>query len=82
MEKVNGTGPNGSDDNCKLEFDYACLRKGTANMIAVVMEPSMRSTKGWVGVVGGVLRAHLRWAFCSPLDFGAHGASCRMFFSD
>ena len=25
------------------------------------------------------IHVHLRWAFCSPLDCGAHGASCRMF---
>ena len=26
--KVAGKGPNGHNDNCKMEFDYGCLRKG------------------------------------------------------
>eukprot|EP00966_Prymnesium_polylepis_P280331 6477347-Prymnesium_polylepis.1 len=39
----------------KFEFGYALLRKGVQRMVAVVMEPEMRDTKQWVGVVGGKL---------------------------
>ena len=43
--KVSGKGDAGDDDNCKREFEYACLRKGVAKMITVVMEPCCRDTK-------------------------------------
>ena len=50
--KVSGKGDAGDDDNCKREFEYACLRKGVAKMITVVMEPCCRDTKKWQGGVG------------------------------
>ena len=50
--KVAGKGDAGDDDNCKREFEYACLRKGVAKMITVVMEPCCRDTKKWQGGVG------------------------------
>ena len=38
--KANGDGPNGQDDNCKCEFDYALRRQGVKKMITVVMDPA------------------------------------------
>ena len=55
LEKANGDGPNGADDNVKFEFDHALRRRGVARMVSVVMEPSCRDPKGRVGVVGGKL---------------------------
>ena len=55
ITKAGGEGPNGDDDNCKFEFDYALRRKGVAKMIACVMEPQCRNPKDWEGVVGGKL---------------------------
>lgn len=59
LDKANGTGPNGADDNCKFEFDLSLRRKGVARMVTVVMEPSCRDTKTWVGAVGGKLGGNL-----------------------
>ena len=52
VTKVSGSGPNGDDDNCKAEFDYACRRVGVGKMIAVLMEPSLRDVSLWHGAVG------------------------------
>ena len=53
--KANGDGPNGSNDNCKFEFDYGLMRKGVEKMITVVMEPACHKTSDWTGTVGGKL---------------------------
>ena len=55
MDKVNGRGEAGKDDNCKFEFDYALRRKGVASMLPVVMEPRCKCPSDWTGVVGGKL---------------------------
>jgi len=55
IEKANGKGTAGADDNCKFEFDYGLRRKGVARMVAVVMEASSRNPREWKGVVGGKL---------------------------
>ena len=39
----------------KFEFDYALLKKGVGQMIAVVMEKRCRDPRSWPGVVGGKL---------------------------
>ena len=65
MEKVNGDGANGDDDNCKFEFDYACLRKGNSAMYPVVMEPRCKDTRRWTGVVAGKLGGKLYADFSS-----------------
>jgi len=59
VRKVAGDGPNGSDDNCKYEFDYALMRKGVERLITVVMEPSARNPREWRGPVGGKLGTRL-----------------------
>ncbi len=41
-----------TDDNCKAEFSHAVRRRGTPNMIPVVMEESMKATSSWAGPVG------------------------------
>lgn len=45
--KVAGMGPNGANDNCKVEFDYSVRRLGASMMVPVVMEPSCRDTRKW-----------------------------------
>ena len=55
IQKAGGKGPNGANDNCKFEFDYALRRKGVEKMIVVVMEKGCRNTKEWTGAVGGKL---------------------------
>ncbi|KAL1503635.1 hypothetical protein AB1Y20_012109 [Prymnesium parvum] len=55
MIKVSGKGPNGMNDNCKFEFDYALRRKGVERMIPVVMERCCLDTSSWRGAVGGKL---------------------------
>jgi len=59
IEKANGHGPNGLDDNCKFEFDYSLRRKGVAKCVTVVMEPRCRDTSSWTGVFGGKLGGKL-----------------------
>lgn len=46
------TPPGGCDDNCKREFEYACLRKGVVKLLAVVMEDEARQPAEWSGPVG------------------------------
>jgi hypothetical protein len=48
-----------SDDNCKLEFNYALRRRKPTMMIAVVMEEGARNTDDWRGAVGMALGNHL-----------------------
>lgn len=50
--KLNG---DNAGDSCKLEFNYAALRKTSRNMIAVVLEPEMRNTAKWSGQLGLIL---------------------------
>ena len=52
IRKVAGEGPNGANDNCKAEFDYACNRKGVERMVAVVMETDCTDSRQWRGAVG------------------------------
>ena len=59
LEKVNGDGEQGDDDNCKFEFDYADRRKGNSAMYPVVMEPRCRDPRSWTGIVGGKLGGKL-----------------------
>ena len=59
IQKVDGEGERGEDDNCKFEFEYSLARKGVGAMIAVVMEPRCRNTSYWQGVVGGKLGCKL-----------------------
>jgi len=56
MRKVAGTN---AEDNCRLEFGYACRRKTGARMLPVVMEAEMRDTSQWEGQVGLVLGGSL-----------------------
>jgi len=58
-EKANGDGERGDDDNCKFELDYALKRKGAAAIYPVVMEPRMRDTGNWSGIVLGKLGGKL-----------------------
>lgn len=48
-DKVNG---NNEMDNCRLEFDHAVRRVQTSNMLAVIMDASMRRTADWKGKIG------------------------------
>merc|ERR1711908_242347 len=59
VEKVNGEAERGLDDNCALEFGYACQRKGIRWLIATVMEPSCCDTRKWHGPVGMKLGGQL-----------------------
>ena len=65
MEKVNGDGEGGDDDNCKFEYDYANRRKGNSAMYPVVMEPRCKDTRNWPGIVGGKLGGKLYADFSS-----------------
>ena len=65
-----GVGPNGANDNCKFEFDYACRRKGVERMIPVVMEEGCRNSSEWTGTVGGKLGGLLYFDLSSDgVDF-------------
>jgi len=50
-KKVNG---DNEFDNCKYEFNYACLMRRD-KMQAVVIEPQMRNPKNWLGQLGAAL---------------------------
>ena len=50
VQKVAGKGRNGTNDNCKKEFEYACRHKGIDNLIVVEMEPTAQPWKGPVGL--------------------------------
>ena len=64
-EKVNGEN---SLDNCRREFIYTVQNKTPANMIAVVMEESMRNTKTWTGLIGFDLSANMYVDMSGDLD--------------
>ena len=62
IDKASGNGPNGSDDNCKFEFDSALMSKhlGVDKIIAVVMEPRCKNPMVWPdGTVKGKLAPKL-----------------------
>ena len=61
MQKVGG---NNTTDNCKLEFNYALRVRKPELMISVVMEPRMRDTSKWKGVLGMALGGTLYVDFC------------------
>ena len=63
ISKVAGDGENGNDDNCKMEFEYAKRRKGTARIITVVMEESCNDQSSWNGPVGMCLGGDLYYKF-------------------
>ena len=63
IDKVNGKGPRGDNDNCKLEFGYAADRKGSSKLIAVVMEDGCRDSSKWDGPVGMYLGTHLFFSY-------------------
>lgn len=44
---------------CRTEFNYALLRKGVRAMLAIIMEPEMRDSTKWSGVVGAKLGQNL-----------------------
>ena len=70
LQKAWGVGPNGANDNCKFEFDYACRRKGVERMIPVVMEQGCRNSSEWTGTVGGKLGGLLYFDLSSDgVDF-------------
>lgn len=52
MQKVSG---DNAGDNCKLEFDYASLRKTGSKMLGAVVDPTARDPTKWTGPVGMVL---------------------------
>ena len=65
-KKVNG---NNDRDNCKYEFKYAALMK-PENMVAVVLEPEMRDTKIWGGMLGATLGSNLYMQTCAMSTAG------------
>ena len=68
MRKVAGSN---AEDNCRLEFGYACRRKTGARMLPVVMEPEMRDTSQWEGQVGLVLGGSLYVDFADDNNLDA-----------
>lgn len=56
MDKVDGTN---AEDNCQLEFNFACQQKTGNKMVSVVMEERARDTKYWFGPVGMTLGSRL-----------------------
>ena len=53
ITKVAGEAVNGDNDNCKLEFEYACEHKGVNNLILVEMEETTKPWRGSVGLYAG-----------------------------
>ena len=66
VEKVSG---DNAADNCQKEFNYAELKKTSANMIAAVMEPRMKDPRLWDGAVGMTLGGKLYYALDSDETF-------------
>ena len=60
ITKVAGKGRNGSNDNCKKEFEYACEHKGLDNITFMEMEDTK---KPWTGSVGLNVGKHLYHSF-------------------
>src|SRR5690349_2055895 len=54
------------NDNCKLEFDYAYVKKQTARMIAVVMEEGLHLTAQWSGPVCAALGLNPSFDLSTP----------------
>jgi len=67
IRKVAGRGPNGSNEKCKVEFEYALQQKGIDRIIPVVMEHQCRNSSSWQGPVG-LLASHLRYSFMNDGD--------------
>jgi len=63
IQKVMGAGVNGTNDNCKVEFDYAVRKKTADNIITVVMEDGCADTRQWSGAVGAYLGGRLYFDF-------------------
>eukprot|EP00935_MAST-01C_sp_MAST-1C-sp1_P000101 g101.t1 len=57
------------NDNCKLEFEHAYIRKGAQRMIVAMMEKACADPRTWTGPVGGVLQSQL-YIDCSSDDNG------------
>ena len=58
MEKINS---DNAADNCQKEFNYATLKKTSALIIPVVMEPEMKNTSTWSGAIGMELGPRLNY---------------------
>jgi len=63
--KVAGKGRNGNNDNCKLEFEYACEQRSVDNLIVVEME---NTKKPWIGSVGLYAGKLLHYSFKKDRD--------------
>lgn len=63
ITKVDGKGPNGANDNCKKEFEYASRRLGADRLILVVMEKVCADTSKWTGPLSFELGSHLYYSF-------------------
>mmetsp|Transcript_1155 Transcript_1155/g.1387 ORF Transcript_1155/g.1387 Transcript_1155/m.1387 type:complete len:117 (-) Transcript_1155:39-389(-) len=68
IDKVAGRGPDGKKDNCYLEFTYAARKKGSDNLIAVVMEDKCSNQKEWDGDVSFILGGNLYYSFNNDSD--------------
>ncbi len=73
IKKVAGE-MNGSNDNCKHEFEYAYNRKCAENMIPVVMEEACLRQDTWAGQLGMVLGSQFYFNYLS----GAELEDCAM----
>eukprot|EP00966_Prymnesium_polylepis_P076510 1773668-Prymnesium_polylepis.1 len=73
LVKAQGQGARRLDDNCYAEFTYALARKGVRSIIPIVMEPALRDTVRWHGVVGLRLGSQL-YVDCSD-DAGLAAAA-------
>lgn len=58
ITKVAGEAVNGDNDNCKLEFEYACEHKGVNNLILVEMEETNKPWRGSVGLYAGKILSY------------------------
>jgi hypothetical protein len=64
IRKVAGEGPNGKDDNCRKEFNYASDKQGsTDNIIVVVMEDVCCNPRNWRGPVKLQVGKELYYSF-------------------
>eukprot|EP00966_Prymnesium_polylepis_P267105 6170744-Prymnesium_polylepis.1 len=76
MIKVLGRGPNGSDDVCKYELDYALWRKGVVRVIPVIVDRGSAATSQWEGIFAERLASLVRTAAarcCARCRGCAHG---------
>jgi hypothetical protein len=62
--KVNG---DNKFDNCKYEFNYACLVRRN-KMLAAVLEPEMKDPKTWRGTLGVALGNNVYTDLCDMAD--------------